>query len=703
MALAKVRTALVGAGYIAPWHLSAIRATEGVAVTAVCDPVKSAAVALAEACGAQAFTNLEEMLEEQVCDVVHILAPPNLHHDLAVRSLKAGVHVFAEKPFTVSAAQARDVVEVAAAVKRQAGVNHNFLGLPSYARLKTALADGRIGPVDSADVVWRYPLQPLRSGPYGLWMLREPRNLLIELGPHLFAFAIDLFGPVTDIDLKLSKPIRLPNGIEQFQSWDIRARAGSVDLSLRLSLVEGLDDRSVSIRGVTGHAKLDYARDTLTITGASAAEIVVGPLGDQLNIAGQHLREGSVNAIRQLMSLNAKSPYALGFQGAIGSFYHSIRNDCAVDARFSGETALAVTDAIEAALNQLTDPTAPSESDSSSAETLAAPNVLVIGGTGFIGRYLTRALVSAGHTVRVLSRGRANIFDDISDKVEFFPASLHSSDEIAASMEGIDVVYHLAKAEESTWDGYLKNDVAVTERVAEAALNAKVRRFVYTGTIASYDASLSRGRIDEKTGFRNDMLDRNFYARSKALCEARLIEMYHEQGLPLVIARPGIVVGRGGPLQHWGIGRWNGTGAVTIWGNGRNILPFVLVEDVADALLKMGELADLEGQSFNLIGEPMLSAFGYFDAIEKILGARINAIPSRLFQLYLSDIVKFSIKRLALGRTDIPRPSLRDWRSRAHLSLFSNDHAKATLGWKPEADKDRFLQRAIGESDLFGF
>ena len=68
--------------------------------------------------------------------------------------------------------------------------------------------------------------------------------------------------------------------------------------------------------------------------------------------------------------------------------------------------------------------------------------------------------------------------------------------------------------------------------------------------------------------------------------------MHHARGLPLVIARPGIVVGPGGPLQHWGIGRWHGPGAVRLWGNGRNVLPFVLVDDVADALVLILAAAD---------------------------------------------------------------------------------------------------------------
>lgn len=704
MTVQSFRVGLVGAGYIATWHLEALRATPGATVTAVCDPSLSAAKLIAQRCGGQAFANLDDMLSAQLCDVVHILTPPHLHCELAVRALEAGMHVYVEKPFTVSAAEARSVLSAAEAADRRVGINHNFLGLDAYKRLKTAVNDGTTGPIDSADIVWRYPLPPLRSGPYGMWMLREPRNLLLELGPHLFAFAIDLFGPLENMALRLSKPLTLPGGVQHYQGWDMRASAGRTDVSLRLSLTEGVDDRSVTVRGVTGLARLDFARDTLIVSKPSAADIVIGPLKDHVSAARQQLREGGANAVRQLLSLNIKSPYALGFQAAIGAFYEGLQANLPVDERFSAEAAVGVTEAIEKALEQL--PAGLSAIPNSRGIVggrAPKPSILVIGGTGFIGRYLTRKLADSGSDVRVLSRGHSPVFADIADKVEIFPASLQDTDGIAAAMAGIDVVYHLAKTEESTWDGYLQNDVAVTERLAEVALAANVRRFIYTGTIASYDASLPHRPINEDIRFDTDMSDRNLYARSKALCERRLLAMHEQKGLPLVIARPGIVVGRGGPLQHWGIGRWSGAGSVMIWGDGRSTLPFVLVDDVADALVLMSKVDDIEGQSFNLIGEPMLSAQDYFGAIHSLLGARIRAVPSNMVKLYLADLIKYGLKRFALKRTDVGQPSLRDWRSRATLSPFLNERAKSRLGWKPEHDRKSFLRRAIAEADLFGF
>lgn len=89
---------------------------------------------------------------------------------------------------------------------------------------------------------------------------------------------------------------------------------------------------------------------------------------------------------------------------------------------------------------------------------------------------------------------------------------------------------------------------------------------------------------------------------------------------PRVIARPGIVLGDGGPLQHWGIGRWHGAGAVRLWGSGRNIPPFVLADDVSDGLILMMTRPEALGESFNLIGDAMFSGRDYFDAIRERTG-----------------------------------------------------------------------------------
>lgn len=696
-----IRVGLIGAGYIAAWHADALKATDGVAVTAVCDLSESAARALAEACGARAFGDPDAMIAAGVCDAVHILTPPHLHKALAIRCLEAGLHVLVEKPVALGVDETRAIVAAAQAAGRRFHPGHNFLGLPSYERMKAAMQRGDYGRISGAEITWALPLAPLRSGPFNLWLLREPRNLLLELGPHLFAFARDLFGPLAVTHAEATKPVALPGNDIRPQGFRILASANGVDITLTLSMVETVDDRSVTLRGSSARARLDFAGDVLIAERENASDLVVNPMRRQLDLSAQHLKEGLRNAATQLGSLNTRSPYALSFRGMNAAIYGALARNGPQPARFSAAGAIDVMQAIDDAIALLPAGTLTVAAPAVRTRTVT-PSIMVIGGTGFIGRALTRRLVADGRDVRVLSRGSTAPFPDLPDNVETVGVSLHDQDGLAEAMAGIEVVFNLAKASETTWEGALRNDVGVATGIGLACERAGVKRLVYTGTIASYDMSDPGRRITEATGFAADMTDRNIYARSKAECERQLLALHRERGLPVVIARPGIVVGPGGPLQHWGIGRWHGAGAVRIWGHGRNILPFVLSEDVADGLVRMID-APVEGQDFNLVGEPMFSARGYFDAIREVLGARIRVSSGNLHAFYAADAAKAFLKTHVLRRPGVVRASLRDWKSRAHFSPFVNDKPKQVLGWQPETDRGAFVRKAITDANLFGF
>lgn len=696
MTRSDIRVGLIGAGYIATWHAEAIRATPGLRLAAVCDSAPGAAGALAAALGVPAFGTVADLIAAGAVDAVHVLTPPQTHAAIAMDCLAAGLHVLVEKPMALSAAEAGAMQAAAETAGRQLAVSHNFLGLPSHLRLKRLLRDGGLGRVSALRVDWALPLSPLRSGPYGLWLMRDDRNLLLELGPHPFGFVVDLLAVPEIRHLELSHPIALPgDGGIRHQGWRILGRAGAVDVTIHLSMVETVDDRSVTVRGSSGMARLDFASDTLVVARENTSDLILNPLRREASLAGQHLREGVVNAARQAASLNRKSPYGLSFRATVAAFRDAIQSGTP-DPRFSGRSGAAVIGAIEATLDRL-----PSPLPAPALAPLAArPEVMVIGGTGYLGRALTRALVARGHAVRVLSRGGHGPFADLSARVETVPVSLSDAAGLTEAMRGMRAVYNLARSLEKTWQAALANDVGATLRVAQAAQAAGVGRLIYTGTIASYDMSDPQATITEDTPF-GAMEARNLYARSKAECERQLVDFARGAGLPLVIARPGIVVGGDGPLQHWGIGRWHGAGAVRLWGNGRNILPFVLIDDVAEALVAMMD-RDVAGRSFNLVGEPMLSARAYFDAIRTATGARIDARPGSLTAMWAADAVKWALKRHVLRKAGAERASLADWKSRGHLARFDTTRTRAALDWRPEGDRDRFLARAIDPVRLFG-
>jgi nucleoside-diphosphate-sugar epimerase len=173
--------------------------------------------------------------------------------------------------------------------------------------------------------------------------------------------------------------------------------------------------------------------------------------------------------------------------------------------------------------------------------------------------------------------------------------------------------------------------------------------------------------------------------------------MHRTQMLPVVIVRPGIVIGNGGNAFHWGVGKFS-ENVCEVWGNGTNKLPLVLVQDVAAALVRCIQTEGIEGRSYNLIDVPLLSAREYLTELQRLAGIKLTVYHRAILWFYLSDLLKWTVK-LATGHPDRARiPSYRDWESRTQKAIFSCIRARVELGWAPASDRQRMISEGIGGS-----
>src|SRR5688500_12361657 len=109
-----MRVGIIGCGKIADQHAEQIRRVAGSRLIAVCDREKLMADQLAERFDVKgSFVDVDTMLREARPNVVHITTPPQSHFDLAKKCLKAGCHVYVEKPFAIDFEEARDMVALA--------------------------------------------------------------------------------------------------------------------------------------------------------------------------------------------------------------------------------------------------------------------------------------------------------------------------------------------------------------------------------------------------------------------------------------------------------------------------------------------------------------------------------------------------------------------------------------------------------------
>ena len=330
----------------------------------------------------------------------------------------------------------------------------------------------------------------------------------------------------------------------------------------------------------------------------------------------------------------------------------------------------------------------------STEPTLARPTVLVLGGTGFIGRALIGRLREEGLAVRALVRDTSGPAELLARQgVELMQGDITETRSVAAALEGVQQVYHLARSSGGTWDDHLRLDVEPTRRLAELCCARGIRLY-YTSSIAVYDGGRAADVITESTPPSRAAMRISLYARAKVASEHLLARMYVERGLNVVVFRPGIVIGAGGSPLHAGVGAWPSSSLCHPWGDGRHGLPFVLVDDCADAMARALHTAGIAGQSFNLVGEPCLSGNGYLDALERVSGTRIRRVRLPAWWLFARSAAKWGLQTLARA-PERRMPSYRYIDALSCRAAYRPDLAKQRLGWAPTADAATLIERGI--------
>jgi UDP-N-acetyl-2-amino-2-deoxyglucuronate dehydrogenase len=206
----KVRTAVVGCGAIAQWHLDAIeRAHAPIAVTAVVDPVPSNARVLAERTGAAPYASLADALIVRDFDAAIIAVPHHLHEEVTNIALAAGLHVLLEKPL----APTLDACDRILATARAAGtvfmVAENAQYWPEILTARDLIADGAIGDVVTASATTFFPaLEEFYGGdrPWRLDRAAAGGGVVVDTGSHWLRPLRVWLGEVNEVVAALGHP-----------------------------------------------------------------------------------------------------------------------------------------------------------------------------------------------------------------------------------------------------------------------------------------------------------------------------------------------------------------------------------------------------------------------------------------------------------------------------------------------------------------
>ena len=183
--------AIVGCGFIADQHADQLAYLPDCELLAACDSDESMARQLADRFHIpNVFTDTAEMLRTARPDAVHITTPAQSHFALGRLCLEAGCHVYLEKPFTVNASEAAELLAMAKTRSLRITVGHNLQFSPETLRLRQLVRDGYLGgPPIHLESIQCYSHEDPTYGRAVLadpnhWVRRLPGSLLHNLISH---------------------------------------------------------------------------------------------------------------------------------------------------------------------------------------------------------------------------------------------------------------------------------------------------------------------------------------------------------------------------------------------------------------------------------------------------------------------------------------------------------------------------------------
>lgn len=128
-----IRVMVIGAGNMGASHARAYHQIDGYDVAGIVDLNSDRCRALADELAVSAcFTDMDEGLKTLQPQAVAVCSFPDTHQEFSIKSLKAGAHVFTEKPLAVTVAGAREVVETAKTVKKKVVVGYILRHHPAW-------------------------------------------------------------------------------------------------------------------------------------------------------------------------------------------------------------------------------------------------------------------------------------------------------------------------------------------------------------------------------------------------------------------------------------------------------------------------------------------------------------------------------------------------------------------------------------------
>lgn len=190
--------AIIGAGFIADYHVNGLRAAGGAEVSVLVGRDRGRTEARAGALGiARAETDIDAALADAGIDGVVIATPDNTHRDIAIAALEAGKPVLVQKPMAMSAAEAAEMLAARERTGTALSVSFMHRYFPESLWLKREIDSGRLGKMHGLRIRNATP-----GADWSDWLYAPGAvagGVVMQLGVHGIDLVQHLFGPIATV------------------------------------------------------------------------------------------------------------------------------------------------------------------------------------------------------------------------------------------------------------------------------------------------------------------------------------------------------------------------------------------------------------------------------------------------------------------------------------------------------------------------
>lgn len=320
-------------------------------------------------------------------------------------------------------------------------------------------------------------------------------------------------------------------------------------------------------------------------------------------------------------------------------------------------------------------------------------NILVTGGTGFIGEYFIPQLQKQGHKIRLLVRNMDKAQRLFHETCEYHIGDVTKKSSLKGCCDNIDVVFHMVakvgnqRPSDDNFRAFRAVNVEGTKNIIEESKKSGVKRFIFVSSIAAMGI-VKENLISEKS-ICSPYLP---YQVTKYEAEQIILQEFKNNGFPGIIIRPTKVYGVGEhEYAYMTLAKLCKKGILPKVGKGGNYTSNIYITDLVQALVKL-VICGVLGETYILTSDKSISFEESGRLIAEILEKKLTVIPVSASLMVIAATIEENLFNLLGIRPIVTRKNIE---ATITDRIYDISKAKKEIGFDPKVSMEQGIRMTV--------